>query len=70
MAEARAKERWAHTSSLMALIANAHRDPKKGRAFRPDDFNPYAPGPARAGGIPIRADSIGLLKRLVKGEKR
>ena len=68
MAEARAKERWAHTSSLMALIANAHRDPKKGRAFRPDDFNPYAP--KRKAGIPIRADSISLLKRLVKGEKR
>jgi len=68
MAEARAKERWAHTSSLMALIANAHRDPNKGRAFRPDDFNPYAA--RRKTGIPVRADSIGLLKQLVKGEKR
>lgn len=40
MAEAQVKQQWAHTSSLMALIANAHRDPKKGRSFRPADFDP------------------------------
>lgn len=26
----------------MALIANAHRDPKKTRAFKPSDFDPFA----------------------------
>jgi len=29
-------------SSLLALIANAHRDAKKTRAFKPSDFDPYA----------------------------
>ncbi|MCK6458241.1 MAG: hypothetical protein L6Q92_17140 [Phycisphaerae bacterium] len=29
-------------SSLLALIANAHRDPKKTRAFKPGDFDPFA----------------------------
>jgi hypothetical protein len=42
MAEARSRERWAHTSSLLALLANAHRDPKRTRAFVPADFNPHA----------------------------
>ena len=43
MAESRAKERWAHTSSVMALIAETNRNPKKrGRPFTPDDFNPFA----------------------------
>jgi len=68
MAESRARERWAHTSSLMALIANVNRDPKRGRAFRPSDFNPY--GPKRKVGIPITPDNIGLLKGLVKGGRR
>ena len=40
MAEAKAQSEWAHTSALMALFANAHRDPKKTRAFTPSDFKP------------------------------
>ncbi len=60
MAEARAKDRWAHTSSIMALVANVNRDPKKTRAFRPSDFNPYAERSPR--GIPLTASNIGLLK--------
>jgi len=42
MAEAREKSEWARASALLALIANAHRDPKKGRVFRPNDFDPFA----------------------------
>jgi len=42
MAEARARDEWARMSSLMALIANCHRDPKKTRALRPSDFDPFA----------------------------
>jgi hypothetical protein len=42
MAEGRGLDDWAHTSSLMALIANVNRDPKKGRAYKPKDFDPYA----------------------------
>jgi len=42
MAEARGRDEWARTSALMALIANVNRDPKRTRAFRPSDFDPYA----------------------------
>lgn len=42
MAEARERSEWGRTSALLALIANAHRDPKKTRAFKPGDFDPYA----------------------------
>ncbi len=42
MAEAKQRDEWARTSSLMALIANANRDAKKHRAFRPTDFDPFA----------------------------
>lgn len=41
MAEARGRERWNHTASLLALLANANRDPKRTRAFRPADFHPH-----------------------------
>lgn len=42
MAEARQRSQWARTSTLLALIANAHRDAKKTRAFKPSDFDPFA----------------------------
>ena len=42
MAEGRRKDAWSHTSALLALIANAHRDPKKSKPFEPDDFSPFA----------------------------
>jgi len=41
MAEARLQDNWSRTSSLMALLANCHRDPKKTQAYRPRDFNPF-----------------------------
>ena len=42
MAEGKQRNDWARTSSLMALIANANRDTKKHRAFRPTDFDPFS----------------------------
>ena len=27
---------------MMALLANCNRDPRKGRALRPEDFDPFA----------------------------
>jgi hypothetical protein len=42
MAEARGCDEWNRTSALMALIASVNRDPKKSRAARPSDFNPFA----------------------------
>jgi hypothetical protein len=41
MGEAASRRQWAHTSAVLALLANAHRDPKKGRPFTPADFNPH-----------------------------
>lgn len=41
MSEARCRQQWQHTSSLMALLVNINRDPKKGKTAKPADFNPY-----------------------------
>lgn len=66
MAEARQRYAWAHTSSLLALIANTNRDPKKHRPFKPSDFDPFAR--RRQGGTIITKDNVMLLKRAFLGE--
>ena len=45
MVEGRGKFEWSQTASLMALAVNLMRDPKKGKAASPADFNPFAPRP-------------------------
>ena len=42
MVEGRGKFEWSQTASLMALAVNLMRDPKKGKAVSPSDFNPFA----------------------------
>lgn len=57
MAEARQRHDWQIAASMLALLANCHRDPTKSRAFRPGDFDPFA----QDRGEVIPAD-IGVLK--------
>jgi len=71
MAEARSREAWNRASAAMALLANIHRDPKKGRAFRPSDFNPYEAAARHDAGIRLTRGNIGLLKQVfVKGKEK
>jgi len=53
MAEARGRDNWAHTSAILALVANVNRDPKKTRAFKPADFDPYSAKDKRDGAIEV-----------------
>jgi hypothetical protein len=41
MAEAKSRQAWNHTSAILAMLANVHRDAKKTRALRPADFHPH-----------------------------
>jgi len=71
MAESRAKERWAHTSSVMALIAETNRNPKKrGRPFTPDDFNPFARKRKRKKGTKLSPLNINALQVFLSPEQR
>ena len=47
MVEGRGKFEWSQTASLMALAANLVRDPRKGNAASPADFNPFSPRPPK-----------------------
>ena len=43
MADARRREAWQHTSALLAMLANVHRNlKKKPQPFTPAEFNPLA----------------------------
>ena len=41
MAEAKSRDNWNHTSSLLSLIFNVNRDPKKQSPVKPSDLNPH-----------------------------
>jgi len=61
MAGARQKQEWSHTSALLAMLANCHRDPKKTRPYKPADFQPR---PAAPRSTPRPKADIGLLKQV------
>ncbi len=60
MAEARSRQAWNHTSALLAMLANVHRDVKKTRAFSPSDFHPHRRGEKRV----VGKVGIGVLKQV------
>jgi hypothetical protein len=71
MADARSRAEWGRTSSLMALLANCHRDARRRRApYRPSHFDPYHRPARRAGkgGLGDLAMAVsGLAKRRKAG---
>ena len=68
MAEARLDDAWNHTSAILALLANIHRDSKKHRAYRPEDFHPYRR--RSSVGVRITRENIGLLKKAFLGKEK
>lgn len=41
MVDARRRDEWQHTSAVLAMLANVHRNPKKKpQPFTPAEFNP------------------------------
>lgn len=42
MLDGRQRHDWSIAASLMAVIANTHRDPKRSRLLKPSDFDPFA----------------------------
>jgi hypothetical protein len=58
MLESRQRHDWAIASSVMALVANIHRDPKRSSLIKPSQFDPFA---RRAASTTIRAD-VSVLK--------
>jgi hypothetical protein len=68
LAEGAGRARWAHTSILCALVANANRDPKRTRPFKPSDFDPYARADRRLRTVADK-ESLAMLKEALTGRK-
>ena len=69
MADGRSRSLWGHTAALLAMLANTHRDPKKTRAFRPEDFDPHAGG-SRGETIEVDRETIGQMREAFTGGKQ
>lgn len=61
----RRRERWVHTSHLMALLANCHRGPRR-RAFCVADFLPsdLKTTVRRSSGLRLTTTNLRMLKPL------
>ena len=66
MAEGRSRSLWGHTAALLAMLANTHRDPKKTRAFRPEDFDPHGKA-SRGETIEVNRETIGQMREAFTG---
>lgn len=60
MAEGQRERDWSLLSSLMSLVANCHRSPKR-RAFKPSDFNPLIE--AKDGVVHVTKENLALLRK-------
>ena len=62
MVEGRTRARWDHTASIMAIVAEVNRNPKKrSRPYRPADFHPYAkpdPGGPTDGKVKMKMKDV------------
>jgi len=65
MAEGKARDKWQHTSVVLALLANCHRDPKKTKPFKPADFDPFSQSKPES--IEIDETNIHELRRYFTG---
>lgn len=52
----------------MALVANANRDPRKTRTFRPSDFDPFRETSSHAG-VVITQENVHLLRNAFLGDR-
>jgi len=68
MAGARGRDNWAHTSAVLALVANVNRDPKKTRAYKPSDFDPYSTRRERDEAIEVQ--DLAVLKHAFTNKER
>ncbi len=70
MAGGKRKDEWSRWAHWMCLFANANRDPKKGKAFKPKDFDPYALRAASGAKPPTPEEQVALFSLAVGAKKQ
>ena len=58
MVEARGRDTWQHTTSLLALMINLNRTKKTDPVCKPDEINPYIQKPK----VVLRGKDLRILK--------
>ncbi|MBN2559919.1 MAG: hypothetical protein JXQ75_03190 [Phycisphaerae bacterium] len=66
MADGRQHHDWSVAASVMALIANCHRDPKT-RAFKPKEFHPLLQK-KHDGAILVTKETVHQFRQAFTGE--
>lgn len=69
MADGKRKDEWSRWSLAIATFINANRDPKKGRACKPEDIDPYRRREQRPGRKPTPEEQVSLFSMAI-GAKR
>jgi hypothetical protein len=69
MAEGHGRDEWGRWSVLLALTANCHRDPQKGRPAKPADFDPYCRKQKRRQPEVADKESLQLLRQALEAGK-
>jgi len=64
------KVRSWQAATLIALLANVHRDPRKSRKYRAGDFDPYDTKPRRTGTKITRENWDWFVKAFTQGGRR
>ena len=67
MAKERDKAEWNRMASLLATIENQNK--VSGKPVQPSERTPYGKGEEK-NGIPLRKDSLHVLKKLTQGYRR
>jgi len=64
LAEGHSRALWAHTSSVIAAVANSVRNPdRQSKPFTPDQFNPHTPQKARGEVVEVTANTIEVMRQ-------
>jgi hypothetical protein len=66
MAEGRSRAAWNHTASIMALLANINRDPRRrSQPYKPEEFTPHAS--RNIAPVPVKQVDMKSLKNMYLG---
>ena len=68
MSESRCRFAWSQTSSVLAMLANVNRDPKKTKPFMPADFDPYTAKRQRSNAVMVTKDNIEAMRNAFLGK--
>jgi len=69
MAHSRMEENWRHTASILTLMFNINRDPRKGNPAKPSDFYPFSENGKAASILVDRKEAADIFREIARQMK-